>query len=104
VSRCKIAFVRQGQIAGFQQYEVASLPETLNADLQRFFFAPAEKGNPDAVYDEFCLVSNFIVDPLQSVDLIRVENLDTIPEEVLKRLQQRKRRRTSTKELATEGT
>src|SRR5215813_4074800 len=104
VSRCKIAFVRQGQIAGFQQYEVASLSETLNADLQPFFFAPAEKGNPDAVYDEFCLVSNFIVDPLQSVDLIRVENLDTIPEEVLKRLQQRKRRRTSTKELATEGT
>jgi excinuclease ABC subunit C len=104
VSRCKIAFIRRGQIAGFEQYEVASLSDTLHADLLRFFSAPAERGNNDTAYDEFCLVSNFIVDPLQSVDLIRIESLDSIPEEVLKRLQQRKRRRASAKELATEGT
>jgi excinuclease UvrABC nuclease subunit len=104
VSRCKIAFIRRGQIVGFEQYEVASLTETLKMDMRRLFTAPAEKARADAVYDEFCLVSNFIVDPLQSVDLLRVANLDNVPEEVIKRVQQRKRRRKSAEELATKGT
>jgi excinuclease ABC subunit C len=104
VSRCKIAFIRRGQIVGFEQYEVASLIDALKIDLERLFATPAEKARADVVYDEFCLVSNFIVDPLQSVDLLRVENLDTVPEEVIKRLQLRKRRRKSAEELATKGT
>jgi excinuclease ABC subunit C len=93
VSRCKIAFIRRGQIVGFEQYEVASLAEALNADLERLFAAPAEKASADAVYDEFCLVSNFIVDPLQSVELVPVRALDCMADEILARLQQRKRKR-----------
>ena len=38
VSRCKIAFIRRGCVAGFEQYDVASLTESLNGDIQRFFF------------------------------------------------------------------
>src|SRR5215471_2408570 len=48
VSRCKIAFIRRGQIVEFEQYEVASLTETLKADLQRLFAAPPEKTRADA--------------------------------------------------------
>jgi excinuclease ABC subunit C len=91
VSRCKVAFVRGGQVVGFEQYEVASIKETLEADLQRYFGTPTEKGSADAVYDEFCLVSNFIVDPLQSVHLIPIEELETVVPRVVQRLQRKKK-------------
>jgi excinuclease ABC subunit C len=96
VARCKIAFIRQARVAGFEQYEVESLKETLAPDLHRFFDAPAERDSADTRYDEFCLVSNFIVDPLQSVDLLPVRDIDNLPAKVLERLQQRKRKRKPT--------
>jgi excinuclease ABC subunit C len=101
VSRCRIAFIRGGRVVGFEEYEVASLREAFDADLQRLFSGPAEK-TADVVYDEFCLAANFIVDPLQSVELLPVGG--NMSEQVLQRLQQRKRKRKSTEELATEGT
>jgi excinuclease ABC subunit C len=93
VSRCKIAFIRQGRIVGFEQYDVETLQERLAPDLQRYFAAPAEKESGDAIYDEFCLTVNFIVDPLQSVDLLPALDIDKLPEQVIARLQQRKRKR-----------
>ena len=104
VSRCKIAFIRRGCVAGFEQYDVASLAESLNGDIQRFFSMPAETDRADSVYDEFCLAANFIVDPLQSVDLLPIAKFENVAEEVLQRLQQRKRRRKSAEELATDCT
>jgi hypothetical protein len=44
-------------------------------------------------YDEFCLAANFIVDPLQSVDLLPARDLEKLPEQVIAVLQQRKRKR-----------
>src|SRR5439155_2924382 len=70
VSRCKIAFIRQGRVIAFEHYETEALKEALDRDLHRFFDSPAERDSSDATYDEFCLVSNFILDPLQSVDLL----------------------------------
>ncbi|HEV8591124.1 MAG TPA: hypothetical protein VGQ55_03405, partial [Pyrinomonadaceae bacterium] len=93
VSRCKIAFIRQGRIVAFEQYEVEALKDTLGPDLNRFFGPPALKDSGDVTYDEFCLVANFIVDPLQSVELLAARDLETLPEQVLERLQQRKRKR-----------
>ena len=93
VSRCKIAFSRQGRIVGFEQYEVETLKEVLAADVNRFFTEPITVGGGDTTYDEFCLAANFIVDPLQSVDLIPVGEISTLPDLVLDRLQQRKRKR-----------
>jgi excinuclease ABC subunit C len=93
VSRCKIAFIRRGRVAGFQQYEVETLIEALPPDLDRFRNAPFDREDVDATYDEFCLVANFIVDPLQSVDLLPFRDIETLPERVLDRLQQRKRKR-----------
>jgi excinuclease UvrABC nuclease subunit len=93
VSRCKVAFSRRGRIVGFEQYDVATLKETLAADVNRFFIEPMETDAGDTIYDEFCLVANFIVDPLQSVDLIPAVEISTLPDQVLDRLQQRKRKR-----------
>jgi excinuclease ABC subunit C len=92
VARCKIAFIRRGRIVAFEHYEVNTLEETLRADLHRFFTAPAGD-SADATYDEFCLVANFIVNPLQSVDLLPVREIETLPGLVVERLQHRKRRR-----------
>jgi excinuclease ABC subunit C len=93
VSRCKVAFSRRGRIVGFEQYDVATLKETFAADVNRFFIEPIETDAGDTTYDEFCLVANFIVDPLQSVDLIPAVEISTLPHQVLDRLQQRKRKR-----------
>ena len=103
VTRCKIAFVRGGRIVGFEQYEVAALNETLAADLHKYFETPAEKANADAVYDEFCLVANFILDPLQTVELLRVGETQSLPDEV-QQLLQRRRKRKAKEEVATEST
>jgi len=96
VSRCKIAFVRQGRIVGFEQYETDSLNQRLASDLDRFFEKPVERDSSASRYDEFCLVSNFIVDPLQSVDLLPARDIENLPVRVVERLQQRKRKRKST--------
>src|SRR5262249_20137262 len=93
VSRCKIAFIRRGRVVAFEEYAVETLNETLLPDLQRYFGAPDERESGDAIYDEFCLVSNFIVDPLLSVDLLPVRNTESLPGQVNERLQQRKRKR-----------
>src|SRR5881628_2301037 len=96
VSRCKIAFIRRSVIAGFERYEVESLHETLAGDLQRVFQTPAARDATGTPYDEFCLVSNFIVDPLQSVDLIPITDIEGLPALVKERIQQRKRKRKPT--------
>ena len=93
VSRCRIAFIRRGKITGFEQYEVEMLKEALDPDLRRFFNTPVDRGSVDAIYDEFCLVANFIIDPLQSVDLLPVHDFEDMPTQVIERLQQRKRKR-----------
>jgi excinuclease UvrABC nuclease subunit len=93
VSRCKIAFIRQGGIAGFETYETASIEQTLPHDLDRFFLGPLQPIPRQWQYDEFCLVSNFIVDPLESVDLVRVEDLQSVTAEVRSRLERRKRKK-----------
>jgi excinuclease UvrABC nuclease subunit len=93
VSRCKLAFIRHGRVVGFEEYAVETLHEMLPPDLHRYFDAPVERESGDSIYDEFCLVANFIVDPLQSVDLLPVRNVESLPEQVRERLQQRKRKR-----------
>jgi excinuclease UvrABC nuclease subunit len=93
VSRCKIAFIRQGRVIAFAQYEVETLNEMLGPDLHRLFDPPADRDSSDASYDEFCLVSNFIVDPLQSVDLWPVRDIDNLPAQVIERRQRKRKRK-----------
>lgn len=96
VSRCKIAFIKGGRIVGFQQYDVSTLADTLRPDLERFFSAAADSDS-ETVYDEFCLVSTFIVDPLRSVALFPIgDDMESVPGKIIERL--------SSKKEATKGT
>src|SRR5437667_9768176 len=96
VLRCKIAFVHESRIVGFEQYEMESLNERLAADLIRFFEMPIGRDSNRSQYDEFCLVSNFVVDPLQSVELLPARDFERLPQRVIERLEQRKRKRKPT--------
>ena len=93
VSRCKVAFVHEGSVTGFEEYAVETLSETMPADAERFLNKSLEIASREWQYDEFCLVSNFIVDPLQSVDVIPVDRAGDATERVIERIQQRKRKR-----------
>ena len=96
VLRCKIAFVHESRIVGFEQYEIESLNERLAADLSRLFEMPVDGESNRSQYDEFCLVSNFVVDPLQSVELLPARDFERLPQRVIERLEQRKRKRKPT--------
>jgi excinuclease ABC subunit C len=90
VSRCKVAFIRGGRVVGFEEYEVASMKDAIEADLQRLFSGPVEKAT-DVVYDEFCLVANFIVDPLKSVYLVAADGSVDVVTQVVQRLQRKRK-------------
>ena len=120
VLRCKIAFVHESRIVGFEQYELPSpsgrgrhdsqradapgegrksveaFNQRLAADLSRFFEMPIGRDSNRSQYDEFCLVSNFVVDPLQSVELLPARDFERLPQRVIERLEQRKRKRKPT--------
>src|SRR5215467_5456881 len=53
VSRCRIAFIRQGRIVAFEEYAVETLNEALTPDLHRYFEAPIEQESSETIYDEF---------------------------------------------------
>jgi excinuclease ABC subunit C len=93
VSRCKIAFIRAGRIVGFEEHEVEKLASTLEESVRRFFDSPFERGSGENHYDEFCLVANFIVDPLRSVDMLPVVDAANLPTLIAERLRQRRRKR-----------
>src|SRR5438034_6941828 len=90
---CKIAFVRESRIVGFEQYEIESLNERLAADLIRFFEMPIGRDSNRSQYDEFCRVSTFIVDPLQSVELLPARDLERLPQRVIERLERKRKRK-----------
>jgi excinuclease ABC subunit C len=92
-SQCKIAFIRHGRVLGFEQYAVESLLENLGPAAHRFFDGPPGQPSTDAQYDEFCLVSNFIVRPLQSMDLLPVDDVDNLPTRALECIRRRARKR-----------
>lgn len=94
-SRRKIAFIRHGSIAGFEEYEVESLKDSLTADVHRFFDMPPGQAFSDTRYDEFCLVSNFIVDPLKSVDLVPLADRESLPIRVLDLIERKRKRKRS---------
>jgi excinuclease UvrABC nuclease subunit len=100
-SRRKMAFIRQGRIVGFEEYDIVSLRDALTADLQRLFAATSSRSAADNQYDEFCLVSNFIVDPLQSVDLVRVHDGEDVAATVLELIERKRKRRSKGQEPPT---
>ena len=92
-SRCRIAFVRQGSIVAFEEYDTASVGEQLGGDIERLYGAPMATVNREWQYDEFCIICNFIVDPLQTVTPIPVTLRTDLPAVVLRRLEERKKKK-----------
>jgi excinuclease ABC subunit C len=92
-SRCKIAFIRGGRVVAFEEYAAGGLQETLAPDIERFFKAAPERDSAGSRYDEFCLAANFIVDPLQQVDLLPFGATVDLPAQVQSCLERRKRKR-----------
>lgn len=72
-ARTKVAFVRGGSIVGFEEYDTATLVESLPAEISRVLSERPVPATQDWQYDEFCLVANYLVHPLKSVKLVRLE-------------------------------
>jgi excinuclease UvrABC nuclease subunit len=71
-TRTKIAFVRSGSIVRFDEFETATLGEAVPNETTRVFSEPHPTANREWQYDEFCLVANYLVHPLKSVELLKV--------------------------------
>lgn len=89
IARTKVAFVRSGSILKLQDYETATLGEVLPGDVVETFSGTLPQPNRAWQYDEFCLVANYLVHPLKSVELVKVGNGDLA--EYLKKRAARKR-------------
>ena len=72
IAQTKVAFVRSGTIIHFAAYETTTLQDVIPAEVTRLFSGPADAANREWQYDEFCLVSNYLVHPLKSVELVRL--------------------------------
>jgi hypothetical protein len=78
-ARTRVAFVRGGRIVGFDEYDTATLCDSLPPELSRRFAVEPPAASLDWQYDEFCLVANYLVHPLKSVELIRVDDELDLP-------------------------
>jgi len=90
-TRTKIAFVRSGSIVRFDEFEAAALVEAVPNETARVFSEPYRTVNREWQYDEFCLVANYLVHPLKSVELLKVGAGIDIEEYFRKRAASRKR-------------
>ena len=72
-TRVRVAFVRAGSIVGFEDYESETLVDVLPAEVSRRFSGPVGRVHHAWQYDEFCLVAGYLVRPLKSVELVKVQ-------------------------------
>jgi excinuclease ABC subunit C len=94
-ARTKIAFVRAGSIVRFGEFETATLSEALPDETGRVFAEPRPVRNREWQYDEFCLVANYLVHPLKSVELVKVGNETDLGEYFRKRASRNRERPSS---------
>jgi excinuclease ABC subunit C len=90
-ARTRIAFIRAGNIVGIEDYEVASLNDTLPGEVHRIYSGALPKSNREWQYDEFCLVAGFLVDPLKSVDLVPPSKSADVQRRIQARLKEKKK-------------
>ena len=100
-ARTRVAFVRAGSVIAFEEFDTASLADSLPASTARRFSEPPAPVQLAWQYDEFCLVANYLVHPLKSVELVKV-GADTDLAGYLTRRQNRRNSVTVT-EFESEG-
>ena len=97
VLRRKIVLVRAGCIARFEEHEVENIEETLSASIHQ---SNPQEGDTiedqsfERQYDEFCLISSFLVRPVRSVRLFPLGDPGETVAEIVKNLEEEKKRRT----------
>jgi excinuclease UvrABC nuclease subunit len=91
-ARTKIAFVRAGCIVRFGEFETGTLGEALPDETGKVFSEPRPAHNREWQYDEFCLVANYLVHPLKSVELVKVGNGTDLGEYFRKRASRNRER------------
>ena len=101
VKRRKIAFIHAGSIQGVEEYAVDEIVEDLSETLRKQFGAPAPATDRDRQYDEFCLVSCFITQPVQSVRLTPVGDPRTTSAHIIDNLQSKKRKKANKSNVDT---
>jgi excinuclease ABC subunit C len=84
-ARTNVAMVRAGNIVAFQDYDAATLPEVLPGEVSQRFAGPPPVVNHDWQYDEFCLVANYLLHPLKSVEMVRIDDGADLEEYLRKR-------------------
>jgi excinuclease ABC subunit C len=94
-ARRRIAFVREGSIVAIEEYEIGAIEQTLPAEVERVYGAPASSLDKERQYDEFCLVSNFLLKPLESTELLPVTAAGDMPGAVLRGIERRRKKEVS---------
>ncbi len=72
VKRKKIAFIRSGYILGIEEHEVEGLGPVMEEAVRNHYQGGLAESDQDRQYDEFCLVTSFMMKPVQSVRLVPV--------------------------------
>lgn len=99
-AQLKIAIVRGGAIVAFRGFETATLRTTLAVELARCFDPETPPPDSNWLYDEFCLVSTFMVKSLLAVPLIPFTGVEETITAVEKQIEKRKKQKSSTGEIA----
>jgi len=76
--RVRVAFFRAGGIVGLEDFEARSIAETLPMAAARIMAAPPPVTRRDWQYDEFCLISGYLLHPLKSVEVFRFHGDDEL--------------------------
>ena len=88
VSRTKVAFCRSGSIVRFDDFPTDTLGESLPLEAERELSAPMPEVRRDWQYDEFSLVAGYLLHPLKSVEVVRMDDLAQLQACLRKRARQ----------------
>ena len=92
VKRKKIAFIRSGYILGIEEHEVEGLGPVMEDAVRNHYQGGLAESDQDRQYDEFCLVTSFMMKPVQSVRLVPVLEPAETSAQITDHLKSRKKR------------
>ena len=91
VKRKKIAFIRSGYILGIEEHDVEGLGPVMEEAVRNHYEGGLAESDQDRQYDEFCLVTSFMMKPVQSVRLVPVLELADTSAQITDHLKSRKK-------------
>lgn len=100
LKRRKIALVRAGSIVGFEEHTTEEIASGFEAWLRGRLEEKIPDRGADRQYDEFCLVSNFILRPVKSVQVVPIGDPAETAAVVNQNLKPRKKKETNVDTVA----